>query len=425
MDAVAKLEHELLAVESDNDVHLMLELTPPAPAGDQPAQRAPLRLALVLDRSGSMSGEPLEVVKQAAAFLVGRLGADDRVAVVDYDSLATLRCPLLPASDPFVMTALQSIHPGGTTNLSGGWLKGREQLEAADGVRRILLLTDGLANEGITDPATLAQIVCGAAASGIGTTSIGVGDGFNEDLLGALATAAGGSYHWIDSLDKAAPIFAEEFEDLVALVAQNVSVEIRPHDAVEIVGVLNNVPVVGVDGGLQVQLGDAYAGASMRLVARLHAPSLAALGPIKLADLVLRYTALGDKIAQHEVVLPVVANIVNADEAAAAVPDAEVTEHVVILTAARAAEEATRLADAGQFEQARRHLEGAATALRSTAPASTQADALLAQAEELDHASQMMAAPATYNASERKRLHADQWRQSTGRPRRPRPPRSS
>lgn len=415
MEAVVRLEHQLLAVEADNDVHLMLELTPPLPAEGSARPRPPLRLALVLDRSGSMAGERLDVVKQAAAFLVGRLSGEDQVAVVDYDSEATLRCPLMSAADEFVTASIASIETGGMTNLSAGWLKGREQLAPADGMRRVLLLTDGLANQGITDPTMLADVVRGAAADGIGTTSIGVGDGFNEDLLGALAQAAGGNYHWIDSLDSAAPVFAEEFEDLVALVAQNVSVEIRPHEAVEIIGVLNNVPVVGVDGGLQIQLGDAYAGYPMRLVARLHAPSLAVLGPVKLADLVLRYVAVGDQITQHEVTLPVVANIVNADEAANAVPDAKVTEHVVILTAAKAAEEATRLADAGRLEEARRHLDQAAATLRATAPASPQADALLAQADELAHSAQMMAAPTTFDATERKRLHRDSHRRSTGR----------
>lgn len=416
MEAVVRLEHQLLAVEADNNVHVLLELTPPSPeTGDGAAKRPPLRLALVLDRSGSMAGERLDVIKQAAAYLVGRLGGDDKVAVVDYDSEATLRCPLVPAADDLVSHAIASIEPGGMTNLSAGWLKGREQLAAADGIRRVLLLTDGLANQGITNPATLASVVRGAASDGIGTTSIGVGDGFNEDLLGALARAAGGNYHWIDSLDAAAPVFSEEFEDLVALVAQNVSVEIRPHAAVQIIGVLNNVPVVGVDGGLQIQLGDAYAGYPMRLVARLHAPSLAMLGPVKLADVVLRYVAVGDDIVQHELSLPVVANIVNADEAAVAVPDTQVTEHVVILTAAKAAEEAARLADEGRFDEARRHLDQAVTTLRETAPASPQADALLAQAAELAHSSEIMAAPMAFDAGERKRLHRDSHRRSTGR----------
>ena len=297
-------------------------------------------------------------MKQAAAFLVSRLSGEANVAVVDYDSQAALRCPLLPAGDDAVVAAIAGIEPGGTTNLSAGWLKGPRALAAVDGVRRVLLLTDGLANEGITDPATLADVVRGAASDGMGTTSVGVGDGFNEDLLAALARAA---------------------------------------------------------GGLQIQLGDAYAGYPMRLVARLHAPSLAVLGPVKLADLVLRYVAVGDEIAQHEVTLPIVANIVNADEAAAALPDAEVIEHVVILTAAKAAEEATRLADEGRFEEARRHLDQAVSTLRATAPASAQAEALLAQAAELRRSSEVMAAPMMFDATERKRLHRDAHRRSTGR----------
>lgn len=421
MDATLRMDHELLAVEQEQDVHLLLELTPPAPSVEEDAQRAPLRLALVIDRSGSMGGERLDVVKQAAEFLVGRLGAQDRVAVVDYDSDATLRCALLPPQDAQVQAAIRGIVSGGMTNLSGGWLKGREQLAGADGVRRVLLLTDGLANEGITDPKVLAGVVGSAAADGIGTTSIGVGDGFNEELLADLAAAAGGSYHWINTLDQAAPVFAEEFEDLVALVAQNVSVEIRLHEAVEVVGILNRIPVVEVPGGMQAQLGDAYAGHPLRLVVRLHVPDLAMLGPVKLAELVVRYVSVGDQVEAHELTLPVIANLVNADEAAAAVPDADVTEQVVVLLAARAAEEATRLADGGDFDAARLNLQQAAEELRKHAGSSTQAAALLEQASELEDASTMMAAP-TYDATSRKQIHQNMNRRSTGRNRPPRPP---
>jgi Ca-activated chloride channel family protein len=140
MEAAIKLDHSVLAVESEHRLHAMVELrAPEAPAGDRP----PLRLALVLDRSGSMAGEKLDTVKRSAAFLHDRLGGDDSLAVVTFDDHVRLVASLGPPR-PEVRDALQSIEAGGTTNLSGGWLKGLEELRrVSDGVRRVLLLTDG------------------------------------------------------------------------------------------------------------------------------------------------------------------------------------------------------------------------------------------------------------------------------------------
>jgi Ca-activated chloride channel family protein len=129
MQATIRLEHELLAVETEQSVHAMLELTArPAPAGKE---RPPLHLALVVDRSGSMAGDKLETTKRCAAFLVERLAPTDEFALVAYDDQVTLAAPLGPAKRPELLPLIASIPPGGQTNLSGGWLKGMEVLKGA------------------------------------------------------------------------------------------------------------------------------------------------------------------------------------------------------------------------------------------------------------------------------------------------------
>lgn len=158
---------------------------------------------------------------------------------------------------------------------------------------------------------------------GVGTTTIGFGEGFDEDLLTAMADAGRGNVHYAPTPDAAPGIFAQEFEDLVSLVAQNVSVEIRPTTDVRLLGVLNAFPVVPVPRGLQLELSDAYAEETRRVAFELHVPSLAALGVRTVADVVLRYTSIGEQIAQHEVTMPLVVNLVSADEAAAAAADTE------------------------------------------------------------------------------------------------------
>ncbi len=149
MQPTITLDHQLLAVEADNDVHLLLELTAPQP--DDDAARAPLELAVVLDRSGSMWGDKMHVARTCAAFLAERLGPQDRMAVVAFDDQVELVVPL-DTVNAAVTAAIAGLDARGTTNLSGGWLQAAQQLRGT-GVaqRRILLLTDGQANVGITE----------------------------------------------------------------------------------------------------------------------------------------------------------------------------------------------------------------------------------------------------------------------------------
>ncbi len=331
MHLSARFEHALLAVESEHDVHCMLEITSPAAPGA--GTRTPLDLALVIDRSGSMAGRKLDVTKECAAFLARRLAPTDRIALVTYDDQVRLVAPLANPTSTLA-PAIASIGPGGQTNLSGGWMKGFEVLGAADergAIRKILLLTDGLANVGVTDAPSLVSLADGAVQSQrVGTTTIGFGDDFDEELLTAMAT--GGNAHHAASPDDAPGIFAKEFEDLVSLVAQNVSVEVRGSEHVQVLGVLNEFPCVQVDGGVQTQLGDAYGGETRRVVFALHVPSLPTLGPTTIGEVVLRYVSIGEQIEQHETRIPLNVNLVSSDEAAAAGLDTEVSEEVVILT---------------------------------------------------------------------------------------------
>jgi len=350
MEPTVRLEHHLLALEADHNVHVMVELVAPEAA---PVERPPLALALVIDRSGSMAGDKLETTKACAAYLARRLGPADQMAVITYDDGAEVVAPLAPGRTEAVLAAIAGIAPGGMTNLSGGWLKGIEVLQGAgpnNAVRRVLLLTDGQANVGVLDPATLVAMAGTARDHGAGTTIIGFGGDFSERLLTAMADAGGGNAHFAPTPEAAPAIFAGEFEGLARLVAQNVSVEVRPHHQVAVVGVLNQYPATAVEGAVQVALGDAYSGERRTLVLALHVPALAEMGVVRVADVVLRYVSLGDAIAAHEVTVPVVVNVVTRAEAATAEGDHEVVEEVVVLRAAQARDEARRLADEGDFE---------------------------------------------------------------------------
>jgi Ca-activated chloride channel family protein len=407
-----RFDHQLLAVEGEHDVHCMLELHAPA-APD--AARPPLHLALVIDRSGSMAGDKLDAARASATFLAGRLRPTDQLAIVIYDNDVDLVVPLGPAEPTKLAAAIAGIEPGGMTNLSGGWLKGLEELNRADGdaTRRVLLLTDGLANEGIIDPDQLRQIAAGTKGRAA-TTTIGFGEGFDEDLLGAISACSDGNTYFVESPEDAPGVFTEEFDGLASLVAQNVSVEIRPTDAVEILGVLNDYPVTEVPGGLQIAIGDAYGDEIRRLVFALHVPQVAALGPAKVADVIVRYVAVGDVIAAHELTVPVTVNLVSADEAAVAGLDGEVTEVVWLLRAAPARRDAIAAADAGDHDRSSRIMRDASSALRAApGSASMRVDEFMAEADLLDAEAD---ASLAHDPTWRKRVTDQAWRRTRGRP---------
>ena len=387
MKPVIRLEHALVAVEAEHDVNVMLELTAPAP--EPSTVRPPIAIALVLDRSGSMSGEPLETAKRAAIWLVERLGPNDRVAVVTFDNQVDLVSPPV-APGPGLTAAIKAIHPGGMTNLSGGWLKGREVLAGLDAAmpRTLILLTDGHANEGITEPRSWSGSPTRRRRDRITTTTIGFGDGFDEDLLLAMADAGRGNAHYAATVEELPAIFAKEITGLTKLVAQNVSIELRPRPAVEVVTIWNDHPTTPVAGGLQIALGDAYAGDVRRLVFALRIPHLASFGPASVADCVLRYTAVGAAVEQHTVTIPVIVNVVSATEAAAQAPDFAVHEEVQLLTAARARDEAIRRADAGDVGGAAAYLRATASNLAASPSRRLQDDGIMmdAAADEIESA---------------------------------------
>ncbi|MDQ1488818.1 MAG: Ca-activated chloride channel, partial [Actinomycetota bacterium] len=249
-----------------------------------------------------------------------------------------------------------------------------------------------------------------ARKAGVGTTTIGVGDDFDEALLTGMADAGGGTGHFAATPDAAPGIFAAEFDGLASVVAQNVSVEIRPGSDVTVLGVLNDYPATPVPGGVQLALGDAYGDEVRRVVFELHLPSVAALGLAKIGDVIVRHVSVGAEVALHEVTVPLMVNVVTPEEASGADPDHAVVEEVLILRAARIRDEARDLAGRGEYDAGRALLGGIARELRGRAAGSTRADELRLEAETLERAADWMESSdpmAPPSAAMLKRMHYD------------------
>jgi len=228
-----------------------------APAG---RVRPPLRLAFVVDRSGSMAGAPLALAGRAVCEAVALLDAGDAFALVTFESDCEVAMTFGPASDERKREALQrcqALATGGSTNLSGGWAEGCAQVAGAagDALARVLVLTDGQANVGETRPATLCEHARVLRRKGVATSCLGLGAGFNESLLGAMADAGGGRFYFAERPEELVEHMRAEVLEGLDVVGRGVAVEVRPHDRgrVEVLGGLESA---WTGRALRVELGD-------------------------------------------------------------------------------------------------------------------------------------------------------------------------
>lgn len=196
------------------------------------AARPPVNLALVIDRSGSMSGDKIAKAREAALELVRRLGADDIVSLVAYDSgVQTLVHAQRVGDGRRLEAAICGIEAGGNTALYGGVTRGAEQirrhLEDGRYVNRIVLLSDGQANVGPSSPEELGRLGASLMKEGVSVTTIGLGLGFNEDLMTRLAQRSDGNTYFVEDSADLPRIFAAELGDVLNVVARRVVIEIE------------------------------------------------------------------------------------------------------------------------------------------------------------------------------------------------------
>lgn len=194
--------------------------------------RPPVNLALVIDRSGSMAGDKIAKAREAALEAVRRLAPDDIVALVVYDTTVQTLVPAQRVGDGRRLEqAICGIEVAGNTALYGGVTRGaaevRRNLEDRRFVNRVILLSDGLANVGPSSPEELGRLGASLMKEGISVTTIGLGLGFNEDLMTRLAQRSDGNTYFVEDSRDLPRIFASELGDVLNVVARHVVIDIE------------------------------------------------------------------------------------------------------------------------------------------------------------------------------------------------------
>ena len=197
-------------------------------------ERPPVNLGLVLDRSGSMGGDKIRLAKEAAVAAIRRLDARDLFCVVTYDDHIDVVVPSTAASGQAVADAVRailSINARGSTDLCGGWLRGCEQVAVAQtrgAVTRVLLLTDGQANHGTTDPQEIVGHAGELRKRGVSTTTIGVGEDFDEHLLGRMADEGGGHFYYVEHDEQIPQAIETEVGEALEVTLRGAQLRARP-----------------------------------------------------------------------------------------------------------------------------------------------------------------------------------------------------
>ncbi|MEW6278155.1 MAG: ADP-ribosylglycohydrolase family protein [Candidatus Eremiobacterota bacterium] len=270
--------------EQDSTVDLLVRVLPPEL--EKPADRPPLNLSLVLDRSGSMHGVKMEMTRQAAGLAVRSLHPQDFVSVVLFDDRVETLLPSMSAAQAFATLHLLShVDARGQTNLYDGWLSGGDQVARAldpGRMNRILLLTDGQANQGQTNPDRICEQVSSHASRGVRTTTIGFGRDYNEHLLKAMATSGLGNHFFVENPEQLRDFFDYELAGLSATVGTGVRLGVEPRGAVTVEVLMG--PERTSDGALP--FGDMVCGFPIQAVLRLRVPR----GQGEVARFVLQWT---------------------------------------------------------------------------------------------------------------------------------------
>jgi Ca-activated chloride channel family protein len=246
-----------------------------------PRTEAPaMNLALAIDVSGSMAGDKIDAARRAARAVAEALTERDRLSIIAFDSTAELLLDARPmdrAGRAAAITAIAGLVERGGTNLFDGWLLAAERVALAmaaapQASHRVLLLSDGQANEGVTERQEIAHHAGALLERGVVTSALGIGDGYDEELLGAIAEAGGGNLHDAENAPEIGEVVLGELQAGRAALVERVTlrVTVPANLRAEVVGAWAHAALPGV---IEVMVGSLMPDQTKRVVFRLHCPS--------------------------------------------------------------------------------------------------------------------------------------------------------
>jgi Ca-activated chloride channel family protein len=397
MNVKALLDVDMVALEAADKVTLMLDLT--APQNPKHQSRPGQAVQVVLDRSGSMEGAPLDAAKGSLLKLIDRLAAQDSFGLVAFDDNALVIAPIRTMADhhmPSLRKAIRELQTGGSTDISAGYLMGLRELTRvqASGGSTLLLVSDGHANAGEQDPKFFTDVATKSATQKVTTSTIGLGTGYDETILEALSQGGGGAHRFAGSIDEAVGAIAAEVDDLLDKTIVNAVLRLTPTAAMTTapaIEILQRLPYWKDGETYVLQLGDLFSGENRRFVIDLDVPGIASLGLCKIADITIEYLDLAQR-QEISVTMPVNVNVVPGDVAAGRIADPIVRAERLILEAQTAKSLAVDELLNGKIKEASTRLKGAASSLRREAsliPVTDERSAeslaiIKAEADEID-----------------------------------------
>ncbi len=324
------------------------------------APRRRLNLSLVIDRSGSMAGGPLNHALKAAQSVIDSLEPTDIVSVVSFDDeVKTVVSPQLVVDRNLIKEKIKGIRAGGITNLCGGWLEGCKNVKAhfdSQMINRVLLLTDGHANSGITDMGVLTKTAGQKLEEGIITTTLGFGDGFQEDLLVGMARAAKGNFYFIQNINDAVQVFAVELDTMKSVVAQNLTVQLELINGASLKETLSLAAVESKNGVESIVLGDVFNGEDKLLGLTLNLPEFTKSGLYEFVKVSFSADAIVDDAIKNQTGSLLVTAQAGTIEEAAASPTTGVQFQLSKVKIAKAKNKALDLSDQSKFDEAEKML---------------------------------------------------------------------
>ncbi len=371
VDLEVSVSNPFLIADQQQSIFLKVGLTG-SDLGEE--RRTPANVSIVLDRSGSMDGEKMARAKEAASIAISMLDDRDIVSIVTYSDTVSVLVPATRVSDRnYIQRRIETVFADGSTALFAGVSKGADEVSKfleRNSVNRVILLSDGLANVGPDSPGALGSLGESLKRSGVSVTTIGLGLGYNEDLMVELAQKSDGNHAFVENYNDLTRIFRYEFQDILSVVAQDVEIEINCPEGVLPLRIIGREAEI-IGNRVYTTINQLYSNQEKYLLVELTVPPNQAGSKMNIADVTINYADMKSK-RSDQLSGRTGVEFTRSEETVEKSVDKETVIDAVKQISAEVSEEAIMLRDEGKVEEAQallqentEYLFGAASALES------------------------------------------------------------